>query len=789
MESKATLCEFCSAINFNLLRVPTAGQLRRLSASLDITGQYPFKRNLEGSQTEWELGPMKRIQSSADLCNLCRAISQVYDDTNVYNAAEGLDPDMLCTVGLGFRGYFAPENISSVSPAVLENMGFGVEQAQDLLFTFRSLTIKWTDNFTESHTFFPKTIWAKHALHEYDTRHSKVPLPLFNDEEIPDDGRLLSGRIASPQVQFNMLRAWIDECTSRHEDHCGTVFSSRFVHHQIEFQDVNFELSKIRAFRLIDVKLRAVERFDNVNIADMKYLALSYVWGFAQRLVINRHNMKKLGIAGSLSGAVSKTIEDAMHLTEMLGIQYLWVDALCILQDDALDKSHHLSYMGEIYKHALFTIVAASGIDAESGLSGVREPRMFRQQIVKVKDSTTESSEIQLVTAQTVRSLWQTDYLFGTNWSTRGWTLQERALSRRALIFTDTQVYWSCREATWTEDIFAETNMTKRKLKFYDFDIGSGFIGVSSKATEAAEFDNDGEKAWDDLRVQISEFSSRHFTGHDWKNFLWAIPVTRFELGLCWNRHAQIKNGGSRGSPLARREGLTTLPMTTLDCRVQFPSWSWIGWMGSVEMRFTNQYRETGMREEIVCYVLRNSPLRVVRISRTISDETEAPMPPIPSIPRHLQNPNIVTLESILSECPLLTEDILRKTPDNQFIAFWSEIAVFHVTGPVLAENTTWHDAEFSYFEVRNTSDPKGPIVGKTDWCTRGDGNDAICQAGEGKFAFILLATNAAPGSAPEKVVLQVFRRGGVAYRICVARIQENQWMKARPKRQLVILG
>ena len=142
MESKATLCESCSAINFNLLRVPTAGQLRRLSAGLDITGQYPFKRNLEYSQTEWELGPMKCIQSSADLCVLCGAISQVYDDIDVQHAAEGLNPDMLCTAGLCFRGYFAPKNISSVLPAILENMGFGVEQAQDLLFTFRSFTIK-----------------------------------------------------------------------------------------------------------------------------------------------------------------------------------------------------------------------------------------------------------------------------------------------------------------------------------------------------------------------------------------------------------------------------------------------------------------------------------------------------------------------------------------------------------------------------------------------------------------------------------------------------------------------
>ena len=80
-------------------------------------------------------------------------------------------------------------------------------------------------------------------------------------------------------------------------------------------------------------------------------------------------------------------------------------------------------------------------------------------------------------------------------------------------------------------------------------------------------------------------------------------------------------------------------------------------------------------------------------------------------------------------------------------------------------------------------------MVGKPDWCTPGDRNDTIFQAGKGMFEFVLLATNAAPGNTYVKVALQVFRREDVAYRICVARIQEDQWMKAGSKRHLVVLG
>lgn len=462
-----------------------------------------------------------------------------------------------------------------------------------------------------SHTAFPKYIYATNALHECDLRGSKVAMPLFNDEEIPDDGLLFSGRIASPQVQPVMLGAWMNHCISQHGTNCRTTSISWFVRRfKLYLFGANCMSSKIRAFRLIDVKTKAVERFDNVDLADLKYLALSYVWGGAQRLIINLDNMKQLEITGSLIGAVSKTIEDAMHLTDLLGIQYLWVDALCILQDDTPDKTHHLSFIGEIYRHCLLTIIAASGVDAEAGLPGLREPRTFRQHIIKAKDSTLESPQIHLVTAQTVRPMWYNSYFFGAKWMTRGWTLQERALSSRTIVFTENQVYWNCRGATWTEEIFAETNMTSSKSKFYDFDAGSPFMKVTSEARDFTDID-DGDELWDILRSQIAEYSSRdltiqgdaydafsgilqEFRAMTGENFLWGIPVTQFELGLCWNRRPKARSGTVRATPLARREGLTSLPMTTLCCRVAFPSWSWLCWEGSAEMCFTNQYRETG---------------------------------------------------------------------------------------------------------------------------------------------------------------------------------------------------
>jgi len=55
-----------------------------------------------------------------------------------------------------------------------------------------------------------------------------------------------------------------------------------------------------------------------------------------------------------------------------MGERYLWVDALCIIQDDSMDKEWQIARMGSIYSSAVFTIVAACGVDADAGLPGVR---------------------------------------------------------------------------------------------------------------------------------------------------------------------------------------------------------------------------------------------------------------------------------------------------------------------------------------------------------------------------------------------------------------------------------
>jgi hypothetical protein len=68
-----------------------------------------------------------------------------------------------------------------------------------------------------------------------------------------------------------------------------------------------------------------------------------------------------------------RTIRDAITLVKGICQQYLWCDALCLVQDDPDDVSRGVNAMDMIYEKALLTIVAASGRDANSGLPGVGE--------------------------------------------------------------------------------------------------------------------------------------------------------------------------------------------------------------------------------------------------------------------------------------------------------------------------------------------------------------------------------------------------------------------------------
>ncbi|PVH82441.1 hypothetical protein DL98DRAFT_414873, partial [Cadophora sp. DSE1049] len=93
----------------------------------------------------------------------------------------------------------------------------------------------------------------------------------------------------------------------------------------------------------------------------LSFCALSYLWGGVSMLKTEKRNVERLSQDnGILEEGLPLTIRDAIQFCRKIGWRYLWVDALCIIQDDKVDVASQISQMQSIYRFADFTIVAAS---------------------------------------------------------------------------------------------------------------------------------------------------------------------------------------------------------------------------------------------------------------------------------------------------------------------------------------------------------------------------------------------------------------------------------------------
>lgn len=128
-----------------------------------------------------------------------------------------------------------------------------------------------------------------------------------------------------------------------------------------------------------------------------------------------------------------KTIQDAIKITRLLGFEYLWVDALCIIQDSETDKVAEINAMGSIYKNAAITIAAANAASVHEGfLNKSTSPLSFELPFMaptgRISDIFCDSS-------------WGCGEFPYTR---RGWTFQEALLSPRLLYFGPTNLLWRC---------------------------------------------------------------------------------------------------------------------------------------------------------------------------------------------------------------------------------------------------------------------------------------------------------------------------------------------------------
>jgi hypothetical protein len=236
----------------------------------------------------------------------------------------------------------------------------------------------------------------------------------------------MEDKLSDQSVQ--VINRWIATCDDRHHT-CGKFYQPRDL-----------------PTRLLDLMPPSLdkENSDSIYLVSSKghsgiYAALSYCWGTskAQKTTKSTFESRLNGISIAF---LPRTIRDAVYLCRMLKIRYLWVDALCIVQDDAIDWALEASNMANIYSLASLTISAAIAADASEGFLGRLNNR--RSPWIEWKDPRSGvTGRVHFRSESTWSDILDEDNpLFK-----RGWTLQERLLSKRVLYFGK-HMAWECRE-------------------------------------------------------------------------------------------------------------------------------------------------------------------------------------------------------------------------------------------------------------------------------------------------------------------------------------------------------
>lgn len=176
------------------------------------------------------------------------------------------------------------------------------------------------------------------------------------------------------------------------------------------------------------------------DLGAARYAALSHCWGVAQVLKTTAASLSLFKKEVPWS-ALPKTFQDAIKLTRMMGIHYIWIDSLCIIQDDRTDWETESPKMKTVYSGAYVTIAAAAGVSAASGCLPYQAQASDCSALPQTDGSRGTYAHLMPFPA---RICWWN--LNDEPLRTRGWTLQERALSHRLLHCSEFEFVWFCRE-------------------------------------------------------------------------------------------------------------------------------------------------------------------------------------------------------------------------------------------------------------------------------------------------------------------------------------------------------
>ncbi|KAI3341863.1 heterokaryon incompatibility protein-domain-containing protein [Ustulina deusta] len=366
--------------------------------------------------------------------------------------------------------------------------------------------------------------------------------------------RPLGTDVASDAV-FSNIRSWLKTCETTHEE-CKQPGTSSPL--PLRFIDVNpgGDVNKT------DMQARLVAVSPDHGIPP-RYLCLSYCWGSSQRVVALKANVNTLQEAIPV-GELGQTIRDALETTKRLGFRYLWVDALCIVQDDDKEKLQEIKKMSYIYENATAVISVGSAAAHTQGF--LRPEREFSYPSFDFQFSMPSSDGNGNVTANMTFAPVFLKFEPQHPLDKRAWTFQETELPRRRIIFSKVEVLVACNK-------YEHTSLPEnRSLVSYSSYRPCWFRkNLLSYLTHRNETDDQNELAfqWNNM---LKEYSSRSMT--DPNDRLYAFQGIADEVGKILTMTTSF--GAVAGIP-STFSWFVQSPVLKRSARA--PTWSW----GSVD--------------------------------------------------------------------------------------------------------------------------------------------------------------------------------------------------------------
>lgn len=363
-----------------------------------------------------------------------------------------------------------------------------------------------------------------------------------------------------------LLRQWLRDCDENHGD-CWRPSDQKDIRLPTRLIEIGGSPAVVRL-------VESAKSFKNKP----RFAALSYPWGDSRHhehyfTDVENYEMHKRQIPVE---ALPPLLQNAIQVTRDIGIEYLWIDALCIKQGPNGDFNYEAERMEDVFSAAYCVLAASRATGVSDGFMGPRKQR----QVVAVPNSS-------LFLSEDIDDF-QHDVIEG-HLNKRGWVLQERALARRTIYFTESQTYWECGRGVRCETFskmskYVQIGMKDNEELTSPCSKQAAFLGDSDFPRMAGR-DTKGSQ----IRLFESlyeQYSRLHFTNDHDK----PIAIAGLERRLCAAFHTDggfgvfdIYLGRSLLWQRATAD-VESLTKITFPCgQEHVPSWSWMAYHGGIK--------------------------------------------------------------------------------------------------------------------------------------------------------------------------------------------------------------